>query len=86
MRQKQGLNEVYNGKNVTFFEAGTTVGRMNVLYGGLRSIPRKRLPHSCSTVIKVGRESILRGLWLRILKLHGEDEGSPRSLHHSPES
>lgn len=22
MRQKQGLNEVYNGKNVTFFEAG----------------------------------------------------------------
>jgi hypothetical protein len=34
MRQKQGPNEVYNGKNVIFFEAGIIFGCMNVLQVG----------------------------------------------------
>lgn len=39
--------------------------------GGLRGVLRKLLPNSCNTVIEVGRESILRSLWLCNFRLHG---------------
>jgi hypothetical protein len=41
----------------------------------LRGLPDERLPHSCSTVIKVRGKGVLRGSGLRVLKPHHGDKG-----------
>jgi hypothetical protein len=51
---------------------------------GLRGLPKECLPHSCSAVVKVRGESILRGSVLRVLRPHDADEdraiGQPLTL------
>lgn len=75
VRIEQHPYEVDNWKQVAFLEASRMSCLIKVRHRRLRSVPCKHLPNSCGTVIKVGRECILRGLWLRALKPHDEDEG-----------